>query len=1138
MAFLDFRGTSARLLASLVILLTLVLFVSPPNIAFAITWCHDFTYYKLTGQDRNHTSLKLVRGYLREQHYSCYPYKKVPALHPGDVVIFGTEHSGVVDKAGLIESYFESRDELPIPGRSRSPETISASDLHLMPVFSYRSGSNAEPVEKILSDHPKYKAGEVVVCRKENPDKVFFSWSKSPYRVEYAVDEDAGEAAIKIAREGTGMQDVTVDIEAQPVGSAKEGDKFTLKTKTLKWENGQAFVKDLIVFIKNDDREEGSQEVILRLKNVRGNAVLVWPTEAHLIIKDKDMGGQIGFVQDRITVDEKSREAVLLVQRQGFTKGRVTVEYQTHDGTAKAGTAYSGSSGTFTWEGADNTLRGITIPLIDRAQPPGGSTFSVVLKNPTHGAHIAGTGTATVSIEGGSGTGSSPGSSSVQKVEFAQGVFEVRSYTGKAVVTVNRIGGKTGQLTVGYLSENRTAVSGKDYIPVSGTLTWGKEDDRPQTFEVPLLPGDGTGGRRVILLTLENPGNDATTAQLGYQWQAEIHILTDDPLRGPPPPERPHLDRIVVNPGRTTLKPNETVTFRATAFYSDGSTEDVTGRAVWQPGPANTYTAPGNLRFDQQVTITSTFQEVRGSAEVFVEIPDWTPAISHADRTGSQAQPATPEMYTWYAACRKSDGIVVYCENPDRGTHWVMGGPFEGPRTARWWIDTNCPSWLCEAGTGKCATKPRTGSPVGGSYVLCEKNTGQVTVSRNSADIANSSRFAAMAGPFFAERDAFQWIQGNCPNWRCTSAGKPAVSPAAAPTGVEGYYVLCNKRDGSIVYGKNQDFILYFTMAGPLLSGSDALLWIKQNCPSGTCNPETGACVSGLRSATTGGGGYWVLCKRNTGEVVYGTDNNAASYISLGGPFLGAVAAERFIGANYPSGRCDPSTGRAVGGMPGQTPAEVLSLFDQREQQRSSRAGSSSSTTTTGTTGSTGTATSYSGVAGSASTLRQSLPAETGTGDQSSRHRQGGTSTPTTKTTTTPVSPSVTSPVTTTKTTTPSVPTTKPSSTTTLTPMPAMKWYVWHNCESPGWWCILMLTRTTEESLRKANKKVTILGSYATEQEALQTTCSKMTGFYTGGYLSMAPGVMASIGSDRYCVREFGWYDNSQKKWNCRQSKQ
>lgn len=83
-----------------------------------------------------------------------------------------------------------------------------------------------------------------------------------------------------------------------------------------------------------------------------------------------------------------------------------------------------------------------------------------------------------------------------------------------------------------------------------------------------------------------------------------------------------------------------------------------------------------------------------------------------------------------------------------------------------------------------------------------------------------------------------------------------------------------------------------------------------------------------------------------------------------------------------------------------------------------------------------------------------------------------------------------------------------------------------------------MLTRTTEESLRKANKKVTILGSYATEQEALQATCSKMTGFYTGGYLSMAPGVMASIGSDRYCVREFGWYDNAQKKWNCRQSKQ
>ncbi|OPY85544.1 MAG: hypothetical protein A4E72_01917 [Syntrophus sp. PtaU1.Bin208] len=54
------------------------------------------------------------------------------------------------------------------------------------------------------------------------------------------------------------------------------------------------------------------------------------------------MGGQIGFVQDLLNADEQSREVVLLVQRQGITKGVATVEYQTQDGRIKGGNGLQG----------------------------------------------------------------------------------------------------------------------------------------------------------------------------------------------------------------------------------------------------------------------------------------------------------------------------------------------------------------------------------------------------------------------------------------------------------------------------------------------------------------------------------------------------------------------------------------------------------------------------------------------------------------------------------------------------------------------------------------------------------------------------------------------------------------------------
>ncbi len=81
--------------------------------------------------------------------------------------------------------------------------------------------------------------------------------------------------------------------------------------------------------------------------------------------------------------------------------------------------------------------------------------------------------------------------------------FFVIEDVGMATVTVQRVGGSTGSLSVEYATTNGTAIAGQDYTAVSGTLNFAN-GETTKTIQVPILDDATTEPDETFTLALKN----------------------------------------------------------------------------------------------------------------------------------------------------------------------------------------------------------------------------------------------------------------------------------------------------------------------------------------------------------------------------------------------------------------------------------------------------------------------------------------------------------------------------------------------------------------------------------------------------------------------------------------------------------
>ncbi|HVK10038.1 MAG TPA: choice-of-anchor M domain-containing protein [Gemmataceae bacterium] len=132
----------------------------------------------------------------------------------------------------------------------------------------------------------------------------------------------------------------------------------------------------------------------------------------------------------------------------------------------------------------------------------------------------------------------------VGQLEFDAASYELAENGGSATLTVRRLGGSDGRITVDYATADGTATGGTDYTATSGTLTF-EDGETSKTITVPVINDSVDEPDETVLVTLTNPGPASIadyvadvegSSLLGSQATATLTIRNDDAPGGNTPP--------------------------------------------------------------------------------------------------------------------------------------------------------------------------------------------------------------------------------------------------------------------------------------------------------------------------------------------------------------------------------------------------------------------------------------------------------------------------------------------------------------------------------------------------------------------------------------------------------------------------
>jgi uncharacterized delta-60 repeat protein len=217
----------------------------------------------------------------------------------------------------------------------------------------------------------------------------------------YFVNENVvgGQATITLERTGTTNGIVTVDLitRTNTPTTASAGSDYSPVTASVIFQPG---VTSQVVNIRifEDSFVEGNESISLILSNLVGPAIL-GTSNATVSIIDNDFNrGNLTFSSPEYFVSEAATVVNITILRTNGNTGAISVDYNTTNLTATAGSDYTARQERLTI--GDGQVSGvITIPILDDFVIEGNETFVVTISNPTGGATISGPASASVVIQ-------------------------------------------------------------------------------------------------------------------------------------------------------------------------------------------------------------------------------------------------------------------------------------------------------------------------------------------------------------------------------------------------------------------------------------------------------------------------------------------------------------------------------------------------------------------------------------------------------------------------------------------------------------------------------------------------------------------------------------------------------------------
>ena len=341
----------------------------------------------------------------------------------------------------------------------------------------------------------------------------------------YVVSESGGQAEIVIVRSGgtagcpsplvgpaPSCPDATLVTFSTSDGTASAaGGDYTATTTVVEFGAGE-FTKTILVPITADFVVEGTETVNLSLTTPLPSGLTGSPTLGTI----GTAALQIVEAQFRIgvtapVVGEGGGQATITIVREGDLSGTSTIDYVTMDGTATGPDYVPVAGGQLTFTPGMSVLT-FDVAIAEDGFVEGDERFDLVFTNPVGGtiarescatatpaapAQVANC-TVTVAVLDNDAGG---------VLSFSQAVYDVNENAGTATITVRRLGGSAGNVTVDFATSDGTAAAGVDYGATTQTLAFGLGES-VKTVSVPVL--GGTLGVRTAALRLRNATGGAT----------------------------------------------------------------------------------------------------------------------------------------------------------------------------------------------------------------------------------------------------------------------------------------------------------------------------------------------------------------------------------------------------------------------------------------------------------------------------------------------------------------------------------------------------------------------------------------------------------------------------------------------------
>jgi large repetitive protein len=420
----------------------------------------------------------------------------------------------------------------------------------------------------------------------------------------FVTETDTPGATLVFTVNKTGSTTSTITVPyATEDGSATDPEDYEAQDDALVFAPGDT-AKTITVNVVGDNISEPTETMLVRLNPPTPSGTLTDAVGEGTIQDDENNPPSVS-IADASTAEGTggTKDLTFTVTRSPSPPGNpgdVTVFYETRDGTAKAGSDYTTTSGSVTIP-ANQTTATIDVPITTDSVDEPDEAFTVVLLRARNANIGDGTATGTITDDD-----NAPVISAT-----APTVVEGTGDAVELVFTVSLSNGSSSNVTVNYATSDGTATEGRDYTGRSGTLTFAPGGSLSQDVVMSVNGDDISEADETVRLTLSSP-NGGTIGGTN----PAIGTITDDD----PEPAISVADATVVEGDAGAATADFSVTLSA------ASEQTITVRVNTADGTA---TAPGD--YTAVVDELVTFDPGEVSKTVTVDVAGDT--VDEADET-------------------------------------------------------------------------------------------------------------------------------------------------------------------------------------------------------------------------------------------------------------------------------------------------------------------------------------------------------------------------------------------------------------------------------------------------------------------------------------------------------------------------